>query len=118
MEKARNHVASQIFSVYLSVTSHRLAYFHKLVCERSLAQSQEISQSGKKYRKNIPDNWQPALHPQVEILNDSDNNFEVYFFPPNVTAFFQNIDQSAIKKMKKIYRKQLLCHLLLATTRG
>lgn len=53
-------------------------------------------------------------HPPLEVLNAINGNFEVQFLPPNVTATIQPMDQGVIGKMKKIYRKQLLRHLLLA----
>lgn len=52
-------------------------------------------------------------HPPLEVLNAINDNFEVQFLPPNVTATLQPMDQGVIVKMKKIYRKQLLRRLLL-----
>ncbi|KAJ8889522.1 hypothetical protein PR048_009021 [Dryococelus australis] len=42
------------------------------------------------------------------------SNFEVRFLLPNVTATLQTMDQGVIKKLKRIYIKQLLHRLLLA----
>lgn len=53
-------------------------------------------------------------HPPLEVLNEIDQNFEVQFLPPNVTATLQPMDQGLIEKIKRIYRKQLLRRLLLA----
>ncbi|KAJ8882458.1 hypothetical protein PR048_014266 [Dryococelus australis] len=46
-------------------------------------------------------------HPALKVLNKIDQNFEVQFLPPNVTATLQPMDQGVIDKMKRIYRKQL-----------
>ncbi|KAJ8871552.1 hypothetical protein PR048_027876 [Dryococelus australis] len=53
------------------------------------------------------------IHPRIEVVNKIDQNFEVQFLPPNVTTL-QPMDQGVIKKMKRIYRQQLLHRLLLA----
>ena len=36
------------------------------------------------------------------------------YFPPNVTALIQPMDQGVIEKLKRLYKKQFLQHLLLA----
>lgn len=53
-------------------------------------------------------------HPGLDRLNSVDENFVVMFFPPNVTALLQPMDQGIIVKCKKLYRKQVLQRLLIA----
>lgn len=47
-------------------------------------------------------------------LNIEEPDFNVMIFPVNTTVIFQPIDQGIIKKLKRIYRKQILWRLLLA----
>ena len=53
-------------------------------------------------------------HPATEILNAVEENFKVVYFPPNITALIQPMDQGVIEKLKRIYKKQVLRRLLLA----
>ena len=53
-------------------------------------------------------------HPSIEILNAVYDYFKVVYFPPNVTALIQPMDQGVIEKLKRLYKKQFLQHLLLA----
>ena len=39
--------------------------------------------------------------------------FKVMYFSPNVTPLIQPIDQGVIKKMKRMYRKEMLRKLLI-----
>ena len=51
-------------------------------------------------------------HPPIEILNAIDIDFKVMYFPPNVTALIQPMDQGVIEKLKRLYKKQILRRLL------
>ncbi|GFT54226.1 tigger transposable element-derived protein 2 [Trichonephila clavipes] len=53
-------------------------------------------------------------HLPVKILKAIDDDFSVMYFPPNVTALVQPMDQGVIEKLKRVYRKQVLLRLLLA----
>ncbi|XP_060845567.1 jerky protein homolog-like [Rhopalosiphum padi] len=53
-------------------------------------------------------------HFSVEKLNRVNSDFNVMFFPVSTTAIIQPMDQGVIEKLKRIYRKQILRHLLLA----
>ena len=44
-------------------------------------------------------------HTDVELLNAIDEDFEVKYLPPSVTALIQPVDQGVIEKMKRMYRK-------------
>lgn len=52
-------------------------------------------------------------HPSTDVLNNINENFEVIYLPPNVTALIQPMDQGAISITKKLYKKQFLTKLLL-----
>lgn len=52
-------------------------------------------------------------HPSAEVLNSIDPDFQVMYFPPNVTSLIQPMDQGVIEKFKRMYRKQMLRRLLL-----
>jgi len=52
-------------------------------------------------------------HPSAEVLNLIDPDYQVMFFPPNVTSLIQPMDQGVIEKFKRMYRKQMLRRLLL-----
>ncbi|XP_050065139.1 jerky protein homolog-like [Aphis gossypii] len=52
-------------------------------------------------------------HPSAEVLNLIDPDYQVMFFPPNVTSSIQPMDQGVIEKFKRMYRKQMLRRLLL-----
>lgn len=52
-------------------------------------------------------------HPSTDVLNNINENFEVKYLPPNVTALIQPMDQGAISITKKLYKKQFLMKLLL-----
>jgi len=52
-------------------------------------------------------------HPSAEVLNLIDPDYQVIFFPPNVTYLIQPMDQGVIEKFKRMYRKQMLRRLLL-----
>lgn len=52
-------------------------------------------------------------HPFAEVLNSIDADFQVMYFPPNVTSLIQPMDQGVIEKFKRMYRKQMLRKLLL-----
>ena len=47
-------------------------------------------------------------HPSIEILNAVDDDFKMVYFPPNVTALIQPMDQGVIEKLKRLYKKQFL----------
>lgn len=53
-------------------------------------------------------------HPDVELLNGIDKDFEAKYLPPNVTAIIQPMDQGVIEKLKRMYKKAVLRRLLLA----
>lgn len=53
-------------------------------------------------------------HPEVDVMNSVDQDFQVMFLPPNVTALIQPMDQGVIYKMKCMYKKEILRRLLLA----
>lgn len=53
-------------------------------------------------------------HPPLEELNGINENVEVLYLPPNVTALIQLMDQGAISITKKYYKKNLLRRLLFA----
>lgn len=57
-------------------------------------------------------------HPSTESLNSVDGTVEVKFLPPNVTPLMQPMDQGVIENLKRLYRKQLLRHLLLTEDRS
>lgn len=52
-------------------------------------------------------------HPSIELLNSIDLNFRVMYFQPNVASLIQPMNQGVIKKLKIMYRKQMLRRLLL-----
>ena len=52
-------------------------------------------------------------HPSLDELNAVNENVEVIYLPPNVTALTQHMDQGVIAIVKKLYKKNLLRHLLL-----
>lgn len=52
-------------------------------------------------------------HPAAADLNGIDDQVEVMFLPPNVTALIQPMDQGVIAKMKKMFRKNLVKALIL-----
>lgn len=52
-------------------------------------------------------------HPQAQQLNAINEQFEVIYLPPNVTALVQPQDQGIIATVKKLYRSELLHTLLL-----
>lgn len=51
-------------------------------------------------------------HPFVHILNNINENFEVLYLPPNVTAIIQPMDQGVISITKKLYKKYFVSKLL------
>lgn len=50
-------------------------------------------------------------HPEVDVLNGADKDFQVMFLSPNVTVL---IHQGIIYKSKCMYKKEMLHRLLLA----
>jgi len=49
-------------------------------------------------------------HPSVsELVKD---NIFVKFLPPNVTSLIQPMDQGVLEKIKKLYKKEMLCKLV------
>lgn len=52
-------------------------------------------------------------HPTLEELNAINENFEIIYLPPNVTALIQPMDQGVIYTMKQLYKKDVLGKLLL-----
>lgn len=52
-------------------------------------------------------------HCSVEQLNSLDENFEVMYVPPNVTALIQPMAQGVIEKVKRIYKKTCIQEFLL-----
>lgn len=53
-------------------------------------------------------------HPPLEELNALNENVEVLYLPPNVTALIQPMDQGPISLVKKYYKKNLLRNLIFA----
>ncbi|XP_033215441.1 tigger transposable element-derived protein 2-like [Belonocnema kinseyi] len=53
-------------------------------------------------------------HPSLDDLNAINNNFEVIYIPPSVTALIQPMDQGLIVATKKLYKKNLLRRLLIS----
>ncbi|XP_033210483.1 tigger transposable element-derived protein 2-like isoform X2 [Belonocnema kinseyi] len=53
-------------------------------------------------------------HPSLDELNAINENFEVVYLPPNVTALIQPMDQGLIVKTKKLFKKDLLRRILLS----
>ncbi|XP_033211057.1 jerky protein homolog-like isoform X2 [Belonocnema kinseyi] len=53
-------------------------------------------------------------HPSSDELNAINENFEVVYLPPNVTALIQPMDQELIMKTKKLFKKDLLRRILLS----
>lgn len=53
-----------------------------------------------------------SAHPSVEKLQTEDGKIVAYFFPPNVTAALQPMDQNPIKLTKLMYRNKLLANLV------
>lgn len=53
-------------------------------------------------------------HPSAEKLNIVDPYFNVMFLPSNSTGIIQPTNQGVIEKLKRIYRKHILRHLLSA----
>ncbi|XP_033211947.1 jerky protein homolog-like [Belonocnema kinseyi] len=53
-------------------------------------------------------------HPSLDELNAINENFEVVYLPPNVTAFIQPMEQGLIAQTKKLFKKDLLRRLLLS----
>ena len=47
-------------------------------------------------------------HPNESLLRSDDGNIFVKYFPANVTALIQPMDQGVISSMKRIYRSNLL----------
>ncbi|XP_033224183.1 jerky protein homolog-like [Belonocnema kinseyi] len=52
-------------------------------------------------------------HPSLDDLNAINENFQVLYLPPNVTASNQPIAQGLISTTKKLYKKELLRRLLM-----
>lgn len=55
-------------------------------------------------------------HPPLEELNIVNENVEVIYLPPNVTALIQPMDQGTISITKKFYKKNVLRSILFADT--
>ncbi|XP_033222470.1 uncharacterized protein LOC117176340 [Belonocnema kinseyi] len=53
-------------------------------------------------------------HPSLDELNAVNENFEVVYLPPNVTASNQPMAQGLIGTTKKLYKKNLLRRLLIS----
>jgi len=51
--------------------------------------------------------------PSAKVLNLIDPDYQIMFFPPNVTSLIQPMDQRIIEKYKRMYRKQMLRRILL-----
>lgn len=49
-------------------------------------------------------------HPGLDRLNRIDEHFKVLFFPSNVTALLQPMDQEIIVKYKKLYTVATLAY--------
>uniref|UniRef100_A0A5S6QSY9 DDE-1 domain-containing protein n=1 Tax=Trichuris muris TaxID=70415 RepID=A0A5S6QSY9_TRIMR len=64
----------------------------------------------------LTDNAPP--HPSTQSLNSVDETVEVIFLPPNVIPLRQPMDQGVIENLKRLYRKQILRHLLLTKDRS
>ncbi|VVC25162.1 DNA binding HTH domain, Psq-type,Homeobox domain-like,HTH CenpB-type DNA-binding domain,DDE superfamily [Cinara cedri] len=73
----------------------------------------------KKFQQNIGKEGKVLLlldntpsHPSLETLNTINDEFEVKFFPSNVTSV-QPMDQNVIETFKRLYRKEFICRLIL-----
>lgn len=53
-------------------------------------------------------------HPEVDVVNGVDKDFQVMFLPPNVTVLIQPKHQGIIYKSECMYKKEMLHRLLLA----
>ncbi|XP_036317377.1 jerky protein homolog-like, partial [Rhagoletis pomonella] len=53
-----------------------------------------------------------SAHAPIEKLQSDDGNIIAFFFPPNVTATLQPMDQNPIKLTKLNYRSMLLSQLI------
>lgn len=56
-----------------------------------------------------------SYYPLADMLNIVDENFSVMFLPANVTLFAHPMDQSIVRKLKRMLKKQILRRLLIAT---
>lgn len=57
-------------------------------------------------------------HPPLKELNSINENIEIIFLPPNVSALVQPMNQGAISLTKKHYKKNILRNLLSAEKEG
>ena len=85
-----------------------------MVRQRFCTQCEKYHEQEGKSGKVLPLLDNAPCHPPVEVLNAIHNDFKVMYFPPNVTALIQPVDQGVIEKLKTLYKKQVLQRLLQA----
>ncbi|XP_036344810.1 jerky protein homolog-like [Rhagoletis pomonella] len=83
-------------------------WFHKIFIHEVIRFSQENNLPPKAIL--LIDNC--SAHAPIEKLQSDDGNIIAFFFPPNVTATLQPMDQNPIKLTKLNYRSMLLSQLI------
>ena len=83
-------------------------WFHKFFIPEVRKRLAELGQEQKAIL--FLDNY--SAHPSEDTLVSDDGKIVAKFFPANVTALIQPMDQGVLEKLKRIYRKGILRNLL------